>query len=41
MVAQVNLVIRLQAGWLGFSSWQGQWWDFSLHHHVQTGSKPI
>jgi len=29
---------RLQAGRPGFNSRQMQWWDFSLHHRVQTGS---
>jgi hypothetical protein len=29
---------RLRAGWPGFSSLRGQWWDtFSLHHCVQIG----
>jgi hypothetical protein len=28
---------RLQAGWLGFGSWQGQ--DFSLLHSINTGSR--
>jgi hypothetical protein len=26
----VSIVTRLRDGLLGFNSWQGQWWDFSL-----------
>jgi len=32
-----NIVIRQQASWLGFDSWQGRG-IFSLHHRVRTGS---
>jgi hypothetical protein len=33
----VSTETRVRAGWRGFNSRQGQWWDFSLRHRTQTG----
>jgi len=35
--SSVIIETRLQAGWPEFNSQQGQWWNFSLHHCIQTG----